>query len=94
MGRIVSRPAGKAGQPHIRKIRGELRRPKGSRRSKAAGRNHFKKRRNRPEIDRRLSTDIDQREFRTSSMVEAVTLVLGLLSAVIFLAHAVEAYGR
>jgi hypothetical protein len=34
MGRIVSRPAGKAGQPHIRKIRGELRRPKGSRLSK------------------------------------------------------------
>jgi hypothetical protein len=59
----------------------------------AAGqRNHFTGRRSGRETKADYQRFLTVREIRVRQMIEAVAAILGLFSASVFLAHAVDAY--
>jgi hypothetical protein len=59
----------------------------------AAGqRNHFTGRRSGRETKADYHSIVIVREIRVRQMIEAVAAILGLFSASVFLAHAVDAY--
>jgi len=55
-------------------------------------RNHFTGRRSGRETEADYQTFLKVREIRVRQMIEAVAAILGLFSAGVFVAHAIEAY--